>query len=110
MKNRTKSKAQIPRFLTECLETLLIICESVKLYLAKNFHLSQFVGVDTDGQAIEIAKTNQKKYNLTNVEFLEMYASDLPSGWANRFDWVVMLHSCHDFTRPDQVNSAQQNL
>ncbi len=68
--------------------------------LADRFQNSTFVGFDPSATAIDIGRSAAADRGLTNIQFTEAYASDLP---ADAFNLVFAFDCLHDMPRPDDA-------
>lgn len=77
------------------------------ILMAKNFPNSNFTGIDLSKEAIEFAKNEAKKNNLTNIKF---EAKDLTNfnetAEENKYDFVTTFDAVHDQARPDNLLSG----
>jgi ubiquinone/menaquinone biosynthesis C-methylase UbiE len=77
--------------------------------LAREFPRSRFYGYDIAEDAIESARTEAKKMNLTNISFDVADVTNLPSD--PRFDVVTAFDAIHDQKAPESVlRSVNQAL
>ncbi|CAJ0953814.1 unnamed protein product, partial [Mesorhabditis belari] len=72
------------------------------ILMAQNFPSSTFTGIDISSSAIETAKNESRRLNLTNTEFHECNAEALPENWSEKFDFITIFDACHDQMRPDK--------
>jgi len=72
--------------------------------MAKTFPKSNFLGYDLSEEAIDFARAESEKQNLTNVKFevrdLTDYNLTAPQ---NKFDFVTTFDAVHDQARPDNL-------
>ncbi len=71
--------------------------------LAGSFPSSVFAGYDPSATAIALGRSAVSDRGLTNMQFTEAFASDLP---ANQFDLVFAFDCLHDMPRPDTALEA----
>ena len=60
-------------------------------------------GLDPSGYAINVAKEEHNRTNLTNVRFEQKYATNCPVEWENTFDWIILWDVLHDLPNPREV-------
>lgn len=68
--------------------------------MAQKFPKCQFIGADYSSKAIEMAKEIKKDKCVTNVEFVEADAHNLPEEWKGTFDMVFLCDTLHDIPDP----------
>lgn len=73
------------------------------LIVGEAFPKSSILGVDICNHAIQVAKQGITKKNLTNVNFLQMDAHDIPDDWEGRFSYILAWDSIHDMAHPDKI-------
>ncbi len=81
--------------------------------MAEAFPNSRFVGIDIDGDALEVGRASAEKKGLSNVEFLCRDGAGLKeeSGLKDAFDYILALDAVHDQTAPmDALCSAWHML
>ncbi|HEX2230294.1 MAG TPA: class I SAM-dependent methyltransferase [Candidatus Binatia bacterium] len=77
--------------------------------LAREFPSSRFYGYDIAEDAIELARTEAKKMNLTNISFDVVDVTNLP--YDPKFDVITAFDAIHDQKAPDAVlRSVNQAL
>ncbi len=88
-------------------EALDIGCGSGRavLLLAKKYPRSMFYGIDISEEAITKAKSEAKRLEVTNCNFLVHDATQLPKRWSDNFDFVMAFDCIHDMARPTNVLS-----
>jgi len=80
--------------------------------MAKAFPKSQFLGIDTHGQALAIARQRARHLNLTNTAFEELDAARLceNTALAQGFDWICAFDAIHDQSHPLQALEGVRHM
>ena len=70
--------------------------------MAEAFPNSRFTGIDISADALETARTDASRKNLTNICFLDRDAAELrhPGDLSQAFDYITAFDAIHDQTRP----------
>jgi len=72
------------------------------ILMAEAFPNSRFTGLDISADALETARAEAGRKNLTNICFLERDAAQLrhPGDLSEAFDYITAFDAIHDQTRP----------
>ncbi|XP_071965183.1 S-adenosylmethionine-dependent methyltransferase Rv2258c-like [Antedon mediterranea] len=82
----------------------------VVLLLAQRFPKSRFYGIDISRESIEFAKREAEKLSLDNAEFYTQDATQLPSDWSEKFDYVTSFDAIHDMPKPYKTLSEIKRI
>jgi ubiquinone/menaquinone biosynthesis C-methylase UbiE len=80
--------------------------------MAAAFPQSEFVGLDIDQKALQIARSEAKKQRTKNLEFIQIDAAALENDRSleESFDYVTAFDAIHDQTRPLQALKGVYSL
>eukprot|EP01134_Creolimax_fragrantissima_P004816 CFRG4816T1 len=71
--------------------------------MAQQYPKSQFVGIDIDERAIEVANSASRRDELSNIEFVTKDALTLIDGTLGDFDYATAFDAIHDLNHPETV-------
>ncbi|XP_071477085.1 S-adenosylmethionine-dependent methyltransferase Rv2258c-like [Diadema antillarum] len=73
------------------------------LLFAENYPNSSVIGLEISEECVSFAREQAEKKKLTNVEFVQCDAAELPSDWSNSVDYVYVYDVIHDLAQADKV-------
>lgn len=68
--------------------------------IAEKYPNSKFTGLEYSPRGVELAQQTQKQKGLTNVNFVQGDAQDLPKEWTGQFDMIFIYDVLHDLPDP----------
>jgi SAM-dependent methyltransferase len=79
-------------------------------YLLRDYKNVELVGIDISRKQLDICRERVKKYNMKNVELLEMSLLDLDYKIHGTFDLIICIGVLHHLKNPDKGLKKLKNV